>query len=45
MDISIIREIQRQLTGDVRPDLTLLLDIPAEKGLGRAEACGYSHSL
>ena len=40
MDISIIREIQRLAIGDVRPDLTLLLDIPAEKGLGRAEARG-----
>ena len=29
MDISIIREIQRLAICDVRPDLTLLLDIPA----------------
>ena len=33
MDISIIREIQRLAIGDVRPDLTLLLDIPAEEDL------------
>ena len=40
MDISIIREIQRLAICDVRPDLTLLLDIPAEEGLGRAAARG-----
>ena len=40
MDISIIHEIQRLAIGDVRPDLTLLLDIPAEEGLGRAAARG-----
>ncbi len=40
MDISVIREIQRLAIGDVRPDLTLLLDIPAEEGLGRAAARG-----
>ena len=40
MDIAKIREIQRLAIGDVRPDLTLLLDIPAEKGLERAIARG-----
>ncbi len=40
MDIAIIREIQRLAIGDVRPDLTLLLDISAEEGLGRAAARG-----
>ncbi len=40
MDIAKIREIQRLAIGDVRPDLTLLLDIPAEKGLERATARG-----
>ena len=40
MDIAMIREIQRLAIGDVRPDLTLLLDISAEEGLGRAAARG-----
>ncbi len=40
MDITKIREIQRLAIGDVRPDLTLLLDIPAEEGLNRAAARG-----
>jgi len=40
MDISIIHEIQLLAIGDVRPDLTLLLDIPAEEGLNRAAARG-----
>ena len=40
MDIAKIREIQRLAIGDVRPDLTLLLNIPAEEGLERAAARG-----
>ncbi len=36
LDISFIRKLHRTTVGGIEPDLTLLLDLPVEKGLGRA---------
>jgi dTMP kinase len=38
-----IRRIHRAAIGDFAPDLTLILDVPVEVGLARAEARGEGH--
>jgi dTMP kinase len=38
LDPSLIASLERVAIGDVRPDLTLMLDLPVEKGLARAAA-------
>lgn len=38
LGVEVVREVNRLATGDVRPDLTVLLDIPPEVGLGRVRA-------
>jgi len=38
IDSSVISALERVAAGDCLPDLTLILDAPAELGLGRAEA-------
>lgn len=34
----VLLALEREVVGDTRPDLTLILDLPAEKGLARAAA-------
>src|SRR5438105_4302996 len=36
VDPALISSLERIAVGEVRPDLTLILDLPARKGLGRA---------
>ena len=38
LDPALIASLERVTVGDVRPDLTLMLDLPPEKGLARAAA-------
>ncbi|MFZ0131698.1 MAG: dTMP kinase [Desulfobacterales bacterium] len=38
LDVAQIRHIHRFILGDIRPDMTLLLDLPPEVGLARAWA-------
>ena len=38
LDPALIASLERVAVGDARPDLTLVLDLPAEKGLARAAA-------
>jgi dTMP kinase len=38
LDPALIASLERVAVGEVRPDLTLMLDLPAEKGLARAAA-------
>lgn len=38
LDQSMLRKLYRIAVGDFRPDLTLILDLPVEIGLGRAAA-------
>ena len=38
LDISLIDALERVTIGPTRPDLTLILDVPAEDGLARAKA-------
>jgi dTMP kinase len=38
LDPALIASLERVAVGDVRPDLTLILDLPVEKGLARAAA-------
>lgn len=40
MNREVIRRLHRLVVGDVRPDLTLILDMPVEDGLKRAGARG-----
>jgi len=40
MDREIIRRLHRLVVGDMRPDLTLIMDMPVDVGLGRANARG-----
>jgi dTMP kinase len=40
-----VRRISRWATGDLRPDLTVLLDIPAAEGLARARGRGEADKL
>lgn len=37
LEPSILRALERVVVGDVRPDLTLILDLPPEEGLARAD--------
>lgn len=37
-DLSLIRAMERVTIGELRPDLTIILDVPAEVGLARAAA-------
>ncbi|MGA0600518.1 dTMP kinase [Caulobacter sp. KR2-114] len=39
---SLIAALEHEMLGDTRPDLTLILDLPAEVGLARAEGRGAS---
>ncbi len=36
LDVSLIHDLEQRVQGDIRPDLTLLLDIDVEQGLARA---------
>lgn len=38
VDARLIKRLEKITVGDTRPDLTLVLDVPAETGLARAEA-------
>ena len=38
IDMSLVTQLNRLATGDIKPDLTVLLDCPVETGLGRAVA-------
>ncbi|MBS7542595.1 dTMP kinase [Ancylobacter oerskovii] len=38
VDIGVLRQLETVTVGETRPDLTLVLDVPAEEGLGRAAA-------
>lgn len=38
LDVDLLKELNRVATGDLRPDLTLLLDLPPEVGLGRIKS-------
>ncbi len=40
LDIAALQALQRTALGDFKPDLTLILDLPAETGLGRANSRG-----
>jgi dTMP kinase len=45
VDQRLIKRLEKITVGDTRPDLTLVLDVPAEAGLARAEARrGSKHS-
>ena len=43
VDPRLIRALERVAIGDVRPDLTLVLDVPAELGLARVHARPGAH--
>jgi dTMP kinase len=36
--VAVLTELHRLIAGDLKPDLTLLLDLPVEEGLARAQA-------
>ena len=38
VDARMIRRLEKLTIGDTRPDLTIILDVPAEEGLARANA-------
>ncbi len=40
LDIAALRELQRVAIGDFKPDITLILDLPADAGLARAQVRG-----
>ena len=40
LDLDILKQILSFATGDLRPDLTLLLDVDVEEGLKRRKSCG-----
>ena len=40
VDPAFIATIEREVLGETRPDLTLILDLPAERGLERAAGRG-----
>lgn len=42
MDFSRVGTIQQWVLGEIRPDLTVLLDMPADVGLARARHCSSS---
>lgn len=38
IDAGLLRELEAVTVGETRPDLTIILDVPADEGLGRAAA-------
>lgn len=44
VDARLIKRLEKITVGDTRPDLTLVLDVPAETGLARAEARRGAHA-
>ncbi len=44
LDVDTLRGLQKTALGDFKPDLTLILDLPAEIGLGRAQGRGGSET-
>lgn len=45
LSLRMIRSLDRIMTGAYRPDVTLLLDLPIEKGLTRARARNHEEAL
>jgi len=45
LDLEVLRTITAFATGGLKPDLTLLLDLPAEFGLGRRREAGHWNRL
>ena len=45
LDLEVLRTITAFATGGLKPDLTLLLDLPAESGLGRRREAGHWNRL
>ena len=44
LDLATLHSLQRAALGDFKPDLTLILDLPADVGLSRATARGGSET-
>jgi len=45
LDLEVLRTITSFVTGGLKPDLTLLLDLPVEAGLGRRRETGHWNRL